>query len=132
MCVEGAREVHSKAISRIPNDDLVVLVVWTPRYPGDTRAKAVDATMLVPDTRAAHFWDEHGVVPKTYGPVLNLPAGKQFAWDTYMVFGTEAEWTDSPPTPHDWMHQLSSVLGREHEQWLNGDEFRQTIQQLLD
>ena len=132
MCVEGAREVHSEAISRTPNDDLAVLVVWTPRYPGDTRAKAVDATKHVPDTRATHFWDEDGVVPKAYGRVLNLPAGKQFAWDTYMVFDATAEWTGSPPSPHDWMHQLSNVLGREHEQWLSGDVFRQTIQQLLD
>ena len=123
--------VHAKAISRIPNDDLTVLVVWTPRYPGDTRAKAVDATKHVPDARAIHFWDEHGAVPTAYGRVLDLPAGKQFAWDTYMVFDANAEWIDSPPTPNHWMHQLG-VLGRKHPGWLNGDRFCQTIQQLLN
>ncbi|NQV25913.1 MAG: hypothetical protein HQ518_16255 [Rhodopirellula sp.] len=67
----------------------------------------------------------------TYGRVLNLPAEKQFAWDTYMVFAANAEWIDSPPTPNHWMHQLE-VLGRKHPRWLNGDRFRQTTQQLFD
>jgi len=53
--------VHAKVTNRIPHDDLAILVVWTPRYPGDDRAKAVDATKHIPDTRAIHFWDELAV-----------------------------------------------------------------------
>lgn len=123
--------VHKNVTSRIPNDDLDIIVVWTPRYPGDDRSKAVGATEHMPDARAIHFWDEHGAVSTIYGRVLNLPTGNQFAWDTYMVFDGKAEWIGSPPTPNHWMHQLE-VLGRSHPGWLNADRFRQTTQQLFD
>lgn len=132
MCVAGAREVFSKVIRRIPHDDLSVLVIWTPRYPGDNRSKAVLATQHVPGSRATHYWDGDGTLPKVYGRVLGLPAGKQFAWDTYMVFDADAEWTTTAPKPNNWMHQMSRALGRSHPRWLDSDRFRESIQSLLD
>lgn len=130
MCVEGASLVHKKAISRIESDDLQVFVIWTPRYPGDDRTKAVAATKIVPDQRATHFWDAAGIVPKLYGKVLGLPEGKQFAWDTYMVFGTDAEWETVAPEPAGWMHQLGSVLGTSHPRWLDAGKLRHDIETL--
>ncbi len=132
MCVEGARVVYEKAISRIEDPDLRVFVIWTPRYPGDDRAIAVAATKIVPDPRAAHFWDAGGFVPRQYGKILDLPEHDQFAWDTYMVFGRDAEWTNFPSPPDDWMHQMSKALGRDHPRWLDGDEFREAVQSRLE
>lgn len=132
MCVEGASSVHEKAISRIESDDLRVFVIWTSRYPGDNRTKAFVATRIVPDPRATHFWDATGVLPKLYGKVLDLPEGKQFAWDTYMVFAADAAWDTAAPEPAEWMHQLGRDLGRNHPRWLNPQRFRESVGSLLN
>ncbi|MBI2477544.1 MAG: hypothetical protein HYV60_02510 [Planctomycetia bacterium] len=128
MCQDGARLVHEKTIKRITTGPLKVFVIWTPRYPGDNRQQAVAATSIVPDSRATHFWDPNGCLPKHYGRVLGLPEDDQFAWDTYMVFGREARWNQTPPAPDDWMHQMSQALGQKHPRWLDGDEFRKAVQ----
>jgi hypothetical protein len=132
MCRKGASVVHKKALSRIESHRLKVFVVWTPRYPGDNRTKAVAATKIVPDQRATHYWDANGCLPKHYGRILGLPRGKQFAWDTYMIFEPDSEWKDAPPEPNDWMHQMGGILGRNHPRWLDGDRFRESIQSLVE
>lgn len=131
MCVEGARVVHRQATSQIESGNLAIFVVWLPRYPGDNREKAVAATRNVPDSRAQHFWDGDTWLSKQYGRILGLPEGKQFAWDTYMVFDASASWTDEPPTPNSWMHQMGGALGREHPKWLDADQFRESVDRLL-
>jgi len=131
MCVEGARAVQEQAIRKIDSDQLRVLVVWLPNFPGDDRIKACASTKTVPDPRATHYWDATASVSKLYGNVLGLPPAKQFAWDTYMIFGPDAEWTDSPPTPNTWMHQMGEALGRDHPCWLDSDELRRAVDRLL-
>ena len=131
MCVEGARVVYEKALSRISSPDLSVFVIWTPRYPGDDRPTAVGAMNVVPDSRATHFWDANGHVPRPYGEILKLPEEEQVAWDTYMLYGRDSQWTKSPPPPEFWMHQMSMALGRDHPRWLDGDKLRIAIDRLL-
>lgn len=131
MCLDGARLVYAKATSQIGNPNLHIFVVWLPRYPGDNREKGAAATKYVPDERATHFWDGDASLSKRYGRILGLPEGKQFAWDTYMVFDAEATWNDTRPEPRDWMHQMGSALGRDHPRWLDADRFRTSVNELL-
>lgn len=131
MCLEGARLVHEKDIAPVKTDQLKVFVIWTPRHPGDNREQAVAATTIVPDSRATHFWDASGRMPRHYGKLLGLPKNDQFAWDTYMVFGHDAEWIQAPPPPDDWMHQMSKALGQTHRRWLDGDEFAKTVARMV-
>lgn len=37
--------------------------------------------------------------------VMKLDQG-QPAWDIHFAFDRDIEWTDEPPAPTDWMHQL--------------------------
>jgi hypothetical protein len=131
MCQDGARLVHDKVINQIKNSQLKVFVIWTPRYPGDNRDRAVASSSIVPDSRATQFWDAAGYLPREYGRILSLPEEDQFAWDTYMIFDRDAEWNQSPPPPDDWMHQMSKALGPNHPRWLDGDKLRQAIVRLL-
>lgn len=130
MCLSGAREVQQNVLSKLNGDGLRILVVWTPRYNGDDRTGAVAAANIVPDDRANHFWDASGVIPVHYGKQLDLPVDDRFAWDTYLIFGADAEWKDSPPPPVDWMHQLG-ILGREHPRWLDGTQFLNSVRSAL-
>ena len=82
--------VQEKVLEKIDSRKLKAFVVWTPRYPGDSRTKALSSMKLVNDKRAVHFWDGSGQLGKHYGKTLALPAKQRFAWDVYFVFDGKA------------------------------------------
>jgi len=127
-CRAGATVVQKEALAEVDSDNLKIYVVWINRYPRDSRAAAEEAMTLVPDKRAQHFWDGSGAIGKQYGQVVQLPGGKKFAWDVYFVFGPNAKWGDTPPTPAYWMHQLG---GPETGNLLDGEKFREAIAKQL-
>jgi hypothetical protein len=128
MCRSGAQLVEEKALTQIGSDKLKVYVVWTKKLYMDNRGAAVKATSLVPDRRARHFWDPTGYLGKQYGKTLELPGGRRFAWDVYLIFDSKTSWTDGPPMPGFWMHQLG---GLKPEIRLDGTRFREAIVQRL-
>jgi hypothetical protein len=86
--------------------DLRNYVVWVPKL-GGTSKHVPDATRVVADARASHYWDELGVTIRAYTAVLGL---SEDAWDIYMIYGPEARWEgEVPPKPAYWMHQLGSA-----------------------
>jgi hypothetical protein len=115
--------VQEKVLDKITSDKLAAFVVWTPRYFGDNRAKALASTKLVGDKRALHFWDGTGWLGKHYGKALKLPGTKTFAWDVYFVFDPDAKWEKAPPEPTEWMHQLGGTDGRQ----LDAEKLREAI-----
>lgn len=131
MCVKGASLVQTKVLDRIDSDQLKVFVVWTPRFNGDNRNKAIASMEIVPDKRATHFWDRTSSISAYYGAVLKLPERAPFAWDVYFVFDDQAEWKEDPPRPDHWMHQLGGVLGRDHPRFFDGDKFRGHVLETL-
>jgi hypothetical protein len=122
-CRSGAAIVE-RALSRMQTGQLKVYVVWIHRLYRDNRDAAQEATSLLPDKRARHFWDSGGRLGKEYGKIVTLPHDKKFAWDVYFVFGPREKWTDAPPKPAVWMHQLG---GPETGNMLDGEKFRQEI-----
>jgi hypothetical protein len=124
--LDGARVVQ-EALGKIDSSKLTAFVVWTPRYPGDSRAKALSSMKLVSDKRALHFWDGSGWLGRHYGNALTLPAKRKFAWDVYFVFDSKARWDKAPPPPTNWMHQL----GQDDQRRLDGDKLREIVEGLL-
>jgi hypothetical protein len=119
--------VQEKVLEKIESNRLKAFVVWTPRYPGDSRAKALKSMKLVNDKRALHYWDPDGWLGKHYGKNLKLPAGRKFAWDVYFVFNAQARWEQTPPAPTEWMHQL----GQEDQRKLDGDKLREIVRSIM-
>jgi hypothetical protein len=115
--------VQEKVLDKIANDKLKVFVIWTPRYFGDSLAKATASMKLVSDKRAMHFWDGKGWLGKQYGKALKLPGSRTFAWDVYFVFDSHANWEKAPPLPIEWMHQLGGM----EERRLDGDKLRDIV-----
>lgn len=86
-----------------------------------------EATRVVQDARAMHFWDGNGQLLSGYQQVLSLPVP---AWDIYMVFGPEARWEDGVlPRPAFWMHQLGESVDAPP---LDATVFSQEVQALLE
>ena len=84
----------------------MVFVVWVPELGGQEKHVPA-AAKLIADSRAIHFWDGNSVLGKAYQQILKTPGT---AWDVYLVFAPETQWTNGPPPkPVFWMHQLSKI-----------------------
>lgn len=118
--------VHDEVLKQVDSGDLSVLAVWMPVLQSDNAAAGKKAEPLLPDPRVAHYWDDDSSLGKLYGRSLELPRGRQLAWDIYFVFAAGIKWDDEPPPPTEWMHQLGT-----DERRLSGAKLRGTILELL-
>ena len=86
------------------DSNVKVYSVWVPILPSDAQVTVGRATKYSPDGRVTHYWDGDSELVKGFGPVLGL--GDAPAWDVYLVYDKDGEWTDSPPKPIFWQEQL--------------------------
>jgi len=92
---------------------------------GETEADAREATSLMPDPRASHFWTG----AHTLAEALRAPAGLQeeLAWDTFLLFPPGARWGDAPPSPSYVMH-VGKRLPPDRR--LNGEKLAEQVNRL--
>ena len=114
-------------LDKLKAPDLHVYAVWVPILDSDTEPTVCAATARVPDTRVSRYWDGRANLVKAYARTLGL--GDRPAWDVYMLYGPEAEWTAEPPAPRSWMHQLQGVDATRR---LDGDRFAAEITALVE
>ena len=88
----------------MPDRDLKVYSVWVPILPSDAQITVGRATKYFTDARATHYWDGNSELVKGFAPVLGL--GDSRAWDVYLLYDKDAEWTHAPPKPIFWQEQL--------------------------
>lgn len=120
--------VQEAVAEKIEGDDLALFVVWIPMYPGDGHATAIKSKKLVSDARSRHYWDAKRTVGKLFRESIGLPEDKvPAAWDVYLVFDKETQWTKSVPRQKYLMHQLS----REHGNFLDGETLFQKVEEML-
>jgi hypothetical protein len=97
--VAGTRWVQTELLQKNPQAKLVVHAVWFNVMPGDTR-ESWPADLLT-DSRVIHHWDERRVVGRFFGADSELRGRGLIGfggvmWDTYLLFGRNAEWTERP------------------------------------
>jgi hypothetical protein len=119
--------MQSSVLSTIDDLSLRAYVVWVPILPDDNHAAAIGSSALVPDGRAAHFWDEQRLLPALFAGVLGLSQDWP-AWDVYLAYEAGASWGQAPPAPAFWQHQLGDVTTAPR---LNGDVFAVQVRALL-
>ena len=118
--------VQDKILAKLSSDNLRVYVVWTPVLREDNRTAAGQSIAQITDSRAVHFWDGDKSLGLSFGKLVTLPRQRELAWDVYFVFDEQSEWTETPPKPTDWMHQLGT-----DERLLDGDKLRESVEALL-
>ena len=87
--------------------------------PEDSEEKARVEAGHFSDPRIHHYYDPN----KRSGTAIadSLGYADRVAWDIYLFYTADAAWTDSPPKPTAWMHQLSETwLDRQHHH--SGDD----------
>lgn len=127
MCIRGASEIQSKVLEKISDEDVRVFSVYLPILRGDQESSVASASKLLPDKRVSYFWDGKSELAQSYADVLQMPKG-QPAWDIYLAFNRDVEWSSKPPAPDYWMHQLG---GQSPERRLNGERFAEETNKLL-
>ncbi len=73
---------------------------------GDSEEAAIlSAATFSGDSRFEQFYDPNQLVGKSVAQSLGVEEDV-VAWDIYLFYGIGELWTESPPIPVEWMHQL--------------------------
>jgi hypothetical protein len=83
---------------------LDLLVVWIAMMEGDTLEAARKAVSKFKDRRVRQFYDPNQLAGKAFAESLGHQ--DRVAWDFYLFYPVRSEWTDIPPQPEIFMHQL--------------------------
>lgn len=100
--------MRESILQLFPDTDIRLSVIWIEMLPTDSFAAAQRMAKEIVDARVRHYFDPskthlagtalaHGIIHEGRGP----------AWDVYLFYDQEAEWSDEPPMPVEWYHQLS-------------------------
>ncbi|HZL86100.1 MAG TPA: hypothetical protein VFD07_12070 [Candidatus Krumholzibacteria bacterium] len=119
--------MQEQVLATIESEKLAIYVVWEPILRTDNARASRKATMLVPDARARHYWIDTEALGELFQPALGLTT--EPAWDVYLVYPPGGTWSDVPPAPEFFMHQLVGRLPE--ERLLDGEALAQRIRQLL-
>jgi hypothetical protein len=105
--VQGARAVQRSIIQAYPDADISIVIVWIDMLENDYEATARRAAAgFAPDGRVRHFHDPRRMAGRAIAAGLGATEG-QVAWDIYLFYGPDSQWTEDPPAPAHWVHQLA-------------------------
>lgn len=128
--MNGARWVQEDVLTKHKDADLEVYAIWFSMYPTDRR-EAWPADILT-DSRVVNFWDErkevgtfyaqrYGEMESTVVPESTDWQGTPILWDSYLVYGPDARWEDSPTGLRRWGRTILKTQ----------DGLRQSVDNLL-
>lgn len=107
-CLQGAQAVQQTVIEQMNKKDIDVIIVWTNMLKSDDRDNAYKAASMFKDPSIVQYFDAENKFGDLVARRLN-PKGEK-AWDIYMFFDKEDQWSNSLPRPFDYAHQLSESL----------------------
>jgi hypothetical protein len=96
--------VQRSLLEEFPHADISASIVWIHMLPDDTRAAAEASAGIVTDSRVRHFHDPRQCLGAAIAAGLGWE--DQTAWDIYLFYDRDGQWTEQPPAPLDFMHQL--------------------------
>jgi len=107
-CLQGAQAVQQTVIEQMNKKDIDVIIVWTNMLKSDDKDNAYKAASMFKDPSIVQYFDAENKFGDMVARRLN-PKGEK-AWDIYMFFDKEDQWSNSLPRPFDYAHQLSESI----------------------
>jgi len=107
--------VHENVFKIHPQRDIRGYIIWIPILEKDTFDSAIQSAKVLKDYRIKHYYDNNKAVGKTIADCVGW-AGN-IAWDVYLFYLPLVKWTETPPKPKYWMHQLT-------DDWASKDKYR--------
>ena len=90
-------------------------VVWIDMLAEDSEKKAKSSSVIFSDMHVTQFYDPNLLSGKAVANSLGW-TGKT-AWDIYLFYPAGSEWSQHPPLPGEWVHQLK-------DDWADRKHFR--------
>jgi hypothetical protein len=103
-CVFGAIAVREAVLEAFPDAGVAVLVVWIDMLGSDDLDAARRAARIFDDARVAQFHDPDRHAGSAAARWVTRDGSP--AWDVYLFYGPDAVWSDGPPEPRRFAHQL--------------------------
>jgi hypothetical protein len=125
-CVFGAKSIRASILEAYPDADLRVSIVWIDMLPTDNEAAAQRSAAIFDDPRVKQFHDPDRAAGLAIADGL-LFAGAGPAWDIYLYYDLDAEWTNRPPKPAEWFHQLSGGRRADPQRFRPGPKLTEAL-----
>jgi copper chaperone CopZ len=107
-CLQGAQAVQKTVVEKMKEKDINVIIVWTNMLKSDDQESAYYAASMFQDPSIGQFFDAENKFGDVIARRLN-PKGER-AWDIYIFYDKDVQWSSSVPRPFDYAHQLSEEL----------------------
>lgn len=107
--------MHENVFEKYADADISASIVWIPILKEDTFDAAIPSVKFLSDSRIQHFYDNKKTTGKTIADSVGWDGN--VAWDIYLFYRPFVEWTETPPKPLCWMHQLT-------DGWATKDKYR--------
>ena len=127
-CLFGAKAVRASVLEAYPEAELPVTIVWIDMLPTDNEAAAKRSSRIFEDPRVKQFHDPDRKAGRAIARDLLYEDGGP-AWDIYLFYDKDAEWTDRPPEPVDWMHQLSGARRADPSRFRPGPQLTKALKE---
>jgi hypothetical protein len=111
-CLRGMDDMNKNLLSRTKDERLRTFVVHVPVI-GAKAKNVAPAARLLENRHVLHYWNASGEFGRALAQAVQLRNDKElvYAWDVWLVYGPEVEWTDTIPQPELLMHQLWKLEG---------------------
>jgi hypothetical protein len=131
-CLRGMDDMNRDLLARTKDPHLQTFVVHVPVI-GAQAKDVLPAAKLLENPNVRHYWNASGEFGRSLSKAVQLKNDKDFvyAWDVWLLYGPDAEWTSaSPPQPELLMHQLWKLEGTKFEK-LDSKVFAREVQKDL-
>lgn len=131
-CLRGLADLDDALLAHTSDPRLQVFVVHEPVI-GGTADRIRGAAALLHNPHVHHYWNASGGFGRLLGQAVGLRRDGRpvYAWDVWMIYGPEAEWTEAgPPVPLRLMYQLPPLQNPDYR-FLDSMQFAKEVQALL-
>jgi hypothetical protein len=112
-CLRGMDDMNRDLLSKTTDSRLRTFVVHVPVI-GAQSKDVMPAAKLIDNPNVRHYWNASGEFGRSLSKAVQLKNDKDlvYAWDVWLLYGPDAEWTTAgPPRPQLLMHQLWKLEG---------------------
>lgn len=101
-----------------PDADLRVYAIYFEMVESDRGAKSrVSPSDLLDDPRVRSFWDDRKIAGRWFDENVTKLGEREgnpdrIEWDSFVLYGPEAQWGDGPPDHVSWGRPLVQEAGR--------------------
>ena len=89
------------------------------------------SSLFSSDPRVTQFYDPAKISGLEVAGGLGAESG-EVAWDIYLFYDDQDEWTEQLPQPKDWLHQLGSSSWAEPERFYPGDQLARRMGGIME